>query len=142
MASKGVIGPIDYSQAVLQQFLGNRTFVSLAAYDLLWMSLQGGFTLRYSIQHFKEYLASPDTEFVSGARVALEFLNLLAAHHLPVKAFDELLGHLVEGALRHPSADAEWFLAEVADLTALLVVSTAGPESHYPPLETLREARD
>jgi hypothetical protein len=43
--------------------------------------------------------------------------------------------------LRHPSADAEWFLAEVADLTAQLVVSTAGPESHYPPLEALREAR-
>jgi len=139
--SKGVIGPKDYSQAVLQQFLGNRTFVSLAEYDLLWMALQGGFTLRYGIQQFKEYLANPDTEFFSGARVALEFLNLLAAHHPQVKAFAELLGHLVEGALRHPSADAEWFLAEVADLTAQLVVSTAGPESHYTPLERLREAR-
>jgi tetratricopeptide (TPR) repeat protein len=139
--SKGVIGPRDYSQAVLQQFLGNRTFVSLAAYDLLWMALQGGFTLRYGIQQFKEYLASPDTEFVSGARVALEFLNLLAEHRSQVKAFAELLGHLVEGALRHPSADAEWFLAEVGDLTEQLVVSTAGPESHYPPLETLRETR-
>jgi tetratricopeptide (TPR) repeat protein len=139
--SKGVIGPRDYSQAVLQQFLGNRTFVSLAAYDLLWMALQGGFTLRYGIQQFKEYLASPGTEFFSGARVALEFLNLLASHRSQVKAFAELLGHLVEGALRHPSADAEWFLAEVADLTAQLVVSTAGPESHYPPLEALREAR-
>jgi hypothetical protein len=139
--SKGVIGPRDYSQAVLQQFLGSRTFVSLAANDLLWMALQGGSTLRYGIQQFKEYLASPDTEFFSGARVALEFLNLLAAHHSQVKAFAELLGHLVEGALRHPSADAEWFLAEVADLTAQLVVSTAGPVSHYSPLETLREAR-
>lgn len=140
-STKGLIGPRDYSQAVLQQFLGNRTFVSLAAYDLMWMALQGGFTLRYGIQQFKEYLASPDTEFVSGARVALDFLNLLAAHRSQVKAFAELLGHLVEGALRHPSADAEWFLAEVADLTAHLVVSTSGPESHYPPLETLREAR-
>lgn len=139
--SKGVIGPRDYSQAVLQQFLGNRTFVSLTAYDLLWMALQGGFTLRYGIQQFKEYLASPDTEFVSGARVALAFLNLLATHHSQVKAFAELLSHLVEGALRHPSANAEWFLAEVANLTAQLVVSTAGPESHYSPLETLREAR-
>ena len=140
-SSKGVIGAREYSQAVLQQFLGNRTFVSLSANDLLWMALQGGFTLRYGIQQFKEYLASPDTEFVSGARVALEFLNLLAAHYSQVKAFAELLGHLVEGALRHPSADAEWFLAEVADLTAQLVVSTAGPESHYPPLETLRGTR-
>lgn len=140
-SSKGVIRPRDYSQAVLQQFLGNRTFVSLAAYDLLWMALQGGFTLRYGIQQFKEYLASLDTEFVSGARVALEFLNLLAANHSQVKAFAELLGHIVEGALRHPSADAEWFLAEIADLTAQLVVSTAGPESHYPALERLREAR-
>lgn len=139
--SKGVIGPRDYSQAVLQQFLGNRTFVSLAAHDLLWMALQGGFTLRYGVQKFKEYLASPDTEFVSGARVALEFLDLLAANHSQVKAFAELLGHLVEGALRNPSVDAEWFLSEVADLTAQLVVSTAGPDSHYPPLETLREAR-
>jgi hypothetical protein len=139
--SKGVIGPRDYSQAVLQQFLGNRTFVSLAAYDLLWMALQGGFILRYGIQQFKAYLANPDTEFVSGARVALEFLNLLAAHHSQVKAFAELLGHLVEGALRHPSADAEWFLAEVTDLTAQLVASTVGPKSHYPPLEMLREAR-
>ena len=139
--SKGVIRPRDYSQAVLQQFLGNRTFVSLAAYDLLWMALQGGFTLRYGIQQFKEYLGSPDTEFMSGARVALEFLNLLSAHRSQVKAFAELLGHLVEGALRHPLADAEWFLAEVAELTAQLVVSTAGPESHYPPLEALREAR-
>ena len=139
--SKGVIGPREYSQAVLRQFLGNRTFVSLAAYDLLWMALQGGFTLRYGIQQFKEYLASPDTEFVSGARVALEFLNLLGAHHSQVKAFAELLGHLVEGALRHPSADAEWLLAEVADLTAQLVVSTAGPESPYPPLERLRDVR-
>ena len=78
---------------------------------------------------------------MSGARVALEFLNLLSAHRSQVKAFAELLGHLVEGALRHPLADAEWFLAEVAELTAQLVVSTAGPESHYPPLEALREAR-
>ena len=139
--SKGLIGPRDYSQAVLQQFLGNRTFVSLAAHDLLWMALQGGFTLRYGIQQFKEYLASPDTEFVSGVRVALEFLNLLAANHSQVKAFAELLGHLVEGALRHPSADAEWFLAKVTDLTEHLVVSTAGPESHYPPLERLRETQ-
>ncbi|HFL5747120.1 TPA: hypothetical protein ACG4LG_004309, partial [Stenotrophomonas maltophilia] len=139
--SKGVIGPRDYSQAVLQQFLSNRTFVSLAADDLLWMALQGGFTLRYGIQQFKEYLASPDTEFVSGARVALGFLNLVASHHSQVKAFAELLGHLVEGALRHPSADAEWLLAKITDLAAQVVVSTAGPEMHYPPLETLREAR-
>ena len=140
-ASKDVIGQRDYSQAVLQQFLGNRTFVSLAANDLLWMALQGGFTLRYGIQQFKEYLASPDTEFVSGARVALEFLSLLASHNSQVKAFAELLSHLVEGALRHPSADAGWFLAEVADLTEQLLISTAGPESHYPTVETLREAR-
>ena len=139
--SKGVIGPRDYSQAVLQQFLGNRTFVSLGTNDLLWMALQGGFILRYGIQQFKEYLASPDTEFVSGARVALELLSLLAAHNPQVKAFAELLGHLVEGALRHPSADVEWFLMEVEDLTAQLVVSTAGLESHYPPLDTRREAR-
>ncbi len=139
--SKGVIGPRDYSQAVLQQFLGNRTFVSLAAYDLLWMVLQGGFTLRYGIQQFKAYLASPDTEFVSGARVALEFLKMLAAHHCQVKAFAELLGHVVEGALRHPAAEVEWFLAEVADLTVQLVDSTVGSESHYPPMETRRVAR-
>jgi hypothetical protein len=105
------------------------------------MALQGGFTLRYGIQQFKEYLASSDTEFVSAARVALEFLNLLAANHSQVKAFAELLGHIVEGALRHPSADAEWFLVEIADFTAQLVVSTAGSESHYPPLERLRKSR-
>ncbi|MYZ50875.1 PIN domain-containing protein [Malikia spinosa] len=139
--SKGMIRPRDYRQAVLRQFLGNRTFVSLAAYDLLWMTLQGGFTLRYGVQRLKEYLASPDTEFVSAARVVFEFLSLLAAHHSQVKAFAELLGHLVEGALRHPSANAEWFLAEIADLTGNLVVSTAGEESPYPPLEKLREVR-
>jgi hypothetical protein len=139
--NKGVIGPRDYSQAVIQQFLGNRTFVSLAAYDLLWMALQGGFTLRYGIQQFKEHLASPDTEFVSSASVALEFLNLLAAHHSQVKAFSELLGHIVEASLRHPRANAEWFLARVADLTAQLVVSSSGLESSYPPLEKLRKAR-
>lgn len=139
--SKGVIGPRDYSQAVLQQFLGNRTFVSLAAYDLMLMVLQGGFTLRYGIQQFREYLASPDTEFVSAASVVFEFLNLLAGHHSQVKAFAELLGHLVEGALRHPSCNAEWFLAEIADLTVQLVFSTAGEESPYPPLEKLREMR-
>jgi len=139
--SKGVIGPRDYSQAVLHQFLGNRTFVSLAAHDLLWMALQGGFTLRYGVQKLKEYLASSDTEFVSGCRVALEFLNLLAVNHSQVKAFAELLGHIVEGALRHPSSDAEWFLADIADLMAQLVVPTAGVASHYPPLERMREAR-
>lgn len=37
----------------------------------------------------------------------------------------------------HPSPDAEWFLTEIADVTAQLVQSTVGPESHYPPLETL-----
>lgn len=137
----GVIRQREYSQAVLQQFLGNRTFVSLAADDLVWMTLQGGFTLRYGIQQFKEYLASPYTEFVSVARVALEFLGMLAAQHSQVKAFAELLGHLVEGVLRHPSANPEWFLAEVTDLTAQLVVSTIGPASHYSPLEMLREAR-
>lgn len=139
--SKEIIRPRDYSQAVLRQFLGNRTFVSLAAYDLLLMTLQGGFTLRYGVQRLKEYLASPDTEFVSAARVVFEFLSLAAAHHSQVKAFAELLGHLVEGALRHPSCNAEWLLAEIADLTAQLVVSTSGEESPYPPLEKLRELR-
>lgn len=86
-------------------------------------------------------MASPDTEFVSGARVALEFLKMLATHHCQVKAFAELLGHVVEGTLRHPAAKAEWFLAEVADLTVQLVDSTVGSESHYPPMETRRVVR-
>jgi len=105
------------------------------------MAFQGGFTLRYGIQQFKEYLASPGTEFTSVASVALEFLNLLAASHAQVKAFAELLSHIVEGALRHPSANAEWFLAEVAEFTTQLLVSSVGPASPYPPLETLRKAR-
>lgn len=70
-----------------------------------------------------------------------EFLDLLAAHRPQVKAFAELLGHLVEGALRHPSCDAEWFLAEIADLTARLVVSTAGEDSPYPPLARMRQTK-
>ncbi len=135
---KGVIDARDYCKALIQLFLGNRTFISLAAYDLLVMSLQGGFVARTGIQRFKDYLASPDTELPSAVSVVFDFLNLLATHHTQVKAFAEMLSHLVEGVLRHPNCDAEWFLAETAEVTAKLVIATGGLESPYPPLERRR----
>ena len=105
------------------------------------MALQGGFTLRFGVQRFKDYLASPDTDFLSAARVMLSFLNLLAAHQAQLKAFAELLGHLVEGAMRHPSCNAEWLLGEIGELADQLVVSTAGEASFYPPLNEMRQTR-
>lgn len=139
--NKGLIQPRDYSQAIVRQFLSNRTFVSLTAHDLLWMVLQGGFTLRFGVQRFKEYLESTDTEFTSVADVVFAFLNLLAAHRSQVKGFAELLGHLVEAALRHPTANAEWFLAEIAELTVQLVASTVDENFAYPVLESMRQKR-
>lgn len=137
----GQIRPSDYSFASIRQFLGNRTFVSLGPYDLVFMCLQGGYTLRAGVQRFKECLASPTTDFKSATDVMFEFLEIQAKHPTQFKAFTELLCHVCEASLRHPACDGEEFMRRAAEFAADLALSAAGPEQRYPPREAHRRLR-
>jgi tetratricopeptide (TPR) repeat protein len=140
-AQKGLIAPTAYSMAVVREFVSNRNFVSLAAYDLVMMCLQGAYFLRMGLQHFKDYLTSPSTELGSAVTVAFEFLQLQVAHRTQFKAFLELFGHIVEAVLRHPGCDAQAFVHQAEEFARDIALTAAGPDSPYPPLSTIRRRR-
>lgn len=93
---RGKLTHQQYSYAVVQMFLRNRSFVSLGSYDLVLMCLQGGYALTEGLQRFEDYLASSSTELVSAVTVAFEFLELQARHPTQFKAFAELMSWPLE----------------------------------------------
>lgn len=126
-ASKDLVDPMKLASATIQQFLRNRSFVSLGSGDLTWMVLQGGAYLQQGMRRFKVYLSSDDTEFNSTVRVAFEFLARVAALRINLGAFGELFEHVAEAAMRHKQCppDFERFVTEfIVDLTASLNQST------------------
>lgn len=140
-AERGKLTYQQYTYAVVRMFLRNRSFVSLGSYDLVFMCLQGGYSLTEGLQRFKDYLASSSTELVSAVSVAFEFLELQARHPTQVKAFAELLGHIVEASLRHPHCSQEDFLKVAADFTSDMVLKSNGSFIPYSPVEGHRRKR-
>lgn len=119
-ANKDLIAPAKRACATIQQFLWNRSFISLSAADLIWMVLQGGAYLQQGMQRFKAYLASEEADFASTVHVAFEFLTQIASLQIQFGAFGELFEHVVEAAMRHKQCppDFEQFVTDfIVDLT-------------------------
>lgn len=131
----------QYAFAVVRMFLRNRSFVSLGAYDLVFMCLQGGYALTEGLQRFKDYLASSSTELGSAVSVAFEFLEQQARHPTQFKAFAVLLEHIVEASLRHPHCDHEGLLKVAVDFACDMARKSNGPLVPYAPVENHRHKR-
>ncbi|MEF9385064.1 hypothetical protein V4890_05430 [Ralstonia solanacearum species complex bacterium KE056] len=140
-ARSHLIAVQTYSRGVAYQFLGNRNFISISAYDLVLMSFQGSHVLRTAIQRLKECLSNPSTDLPSTLNVAFAFLRLRVVQPTQFKAFLELFSHVVEAVLRHPNCDVSELAQYSAQLTGDICVMAAGLASPYPPLEALRQAK-
>lgn len=140
-AERGKLTQQEYSFAVVRMFLRNRSFISLGAYDLVLMCLQGGYVFTEGFHRFKEYLASSSTELRSAVSVAFEFLELQAQHPTQFKAFAELLGHIVEATLRHPHCNQEELLNFALDFASEMARTSDGPLVPYAPAEDHRQTR-
>src|SRR5690606_11351854 len=137
----GVISRTQYSIAVIREFLCNRSFVSLTAYELLLLCQQGGATLRHGLQRFKQYLSSPSTEFGSAVNITFDFLELQAMQRTQVTALMELLEHLLEAMLRHPECRADVLLSRAQDFASDIAWKAARPLSTCPPAWDTRRRR-
>lgn len=131
----------QYMFAVVRMFLWNRSFVSLSAYDLVFMCQQGGNALTEGLQRFKDYLATSSTELGSAVSVAFEFLKLQACHPTQFKAFAELLGHVVEAILRHPRCIRDDLLKDALDFAIDMAREGNGPFVPYALVEDHRQKR-
>ena len=140
-AASGAIDPRTYSGGVAHQFLANRTFISVAAHDLVLMTFQGGNVLRVAIQRFKDCLSSPSTDLPSTLKVAFEFLRLRAVFPTQVKAFFELFEHLVEAILRHPKCDTRQLERTCILFSEDMSRMAAASASPYPQSEAGRQLK-
>lgn len=131
----------DYSYACVNQFLLNRAFVSLGGNDIVMMCMQGGYFLEHGLQRLKTYLSNPATEFESASEVALEFLEIQARLPTQLKAFVELLSHVVEACFRHPDCDRDAFKHGLADLLGRVSAAAVGPAHWYAPINYVAAAK-
>jgi len=138
---QGMLTHQQYAFAVVRMFLRNRSFVSLGAYDLVFMCLQGGYALTEGLQRFKGHLASSSTELASAVSVAFEFLEMQARHPTQFKALAELLGHIVEASLRHPHCNQEALLTVAFDFASEMARKSSGPLVPHAPVEAYRQKR-
>lgn len=133
----GRIADAAYSLACARLFVGNRSFTSMRAQDLILMCLQGGNMFKRGMEQFKHHLSDPVIDFKSIGTVCLEFLRLLPGYRLTFAAYGEMLTHLCEAAFRHPACSHEGFSKKVSTILESLV-SINEPDHPYPPLKTLR----
>ncbi|MDY0748700.1 hypothetical protein SNE35_29650 [Paucibacter sp. R3-3] len=136
--AKEIIAPTAYRMAILQEFIGNRSFISITAIDLSMMIMQGGYFLHGGLQKFKEYLASPIADIAGAIQIAFDFMRLQAAQNTQIKAFSELLGHIVEAIARHPECDARQLQNQLEGLIQDLTFAAAGEPMLYPLAEVRR----
>ena len=123
-----------------KQFLNNRSFMSLAPHDLVWMVMQGGGYLQRGLLLFKRYLESPESEFESTTRVAFHFLATVARLLTHLDAFGEILIHIVEATLRRKGSPSG-FLDAVTAFVNDLPIELAGAEHLYPIANAARASR-
>ena len=130
-----------YHFAVISMFLRKRSFISLGPLDLVFMCLQGGYILQEGLQRFKEYLSSASSEYNSVLQVAFDFLELQAQHRTQVKAFAELLEHILEAVLRHPESTHPELLAQADMVITRIAFANNRQMIPYALVEEDREAR-
>ncbi len=140
-ASRRNLNEHQYTLAVVRMFLRNRSFVSLGAYDLVFMCMQGGHVLTQGLQRFKDHLASSSTELGSAASVAFEFLELQGRQPTQVRAFAELLAHTIEATLRHPHCNQKELLDVALEFANDIALRSSGSFIPYPPAEAHRQRR-
>jgi tetratricopeptide (TPR) repeat protein len=141
LLGQGQIAPHRYPLAVVRMLLTNRSFVSLGAFELVHMCLQGGYVLTEGLQRFKDCFAAASTDFPSTLAVAIEFLRMQARQATQLKAFAELLEHVIEAALRHPKGDREETIALARMLVRELATDSEGKALPYAPIRLHLEAR-
>lgn len=107
-ASRELIKPEKFIQSTVQQFLSNRSFVSLSPRELTWMVLQGGGYLQLGMRRFKNYLSAEGTSFISVLPVAFDFLRQIAGLRTSLGAFGEMFEHVLEAAMRHKQCPKEF----------------------------------
>lgn len=104
----GKLPAMSYSLATIRQMFANRTFISVAPEDLTFMTYQGTDWLRFGLSRFTRHLALPETEFNSGLRVAVEFLQRLAVWGpCHFGAASRILQRLSEALFRHKDAPVD-----------------------------------
>lgn len=124
-ADAGVVSVREGESFSAQEFLSNRSFVSLRSADLLWMCSQGDWWLQTGMRELKHYLASGSTERDSALRVVMEFLDGVARQYTQLGAFGEILCHVAEAIFRRPDCPENW-RAELLEFVARIMVDAAG----------------
>jgi hypothetical protein len=105
---RGALSDDGHSLAVIKWFLANRSFISVSSNDLALMAYQGTSWLRHGIDVIASHIASPNTEFESGARVSFGFLRLLTegpCHFGPVV---NMLERISEALHRHKNCPKDY----------------------------------
>lgn len=104
----GKLPAMSYSLATIRQMFANRTFISVASEDLVFMTYQGTEWLKFGLSRFMRHLAMPETKFNSGLRVAVEFLQRLATGGpCHFGAVSRILQRLSEALFRHKDAPSD-----------------------------------
>ncbi|WP_130472343.1 tetratricopeptide repeat protein [Candidatus Magnetaquicoccus inordinatus] len=104
----GLLSQRERSAFTIGAFLSNRTFVSLASEDLLWMVAQGDAWLQSGMSVFKHYLSSANAERDSTFKVTLDFLLGVVHFHPQTGAFAVLLSHVAEAMFRRADCPVDW----------------------------------
>lgn len=104
-ADRGFVTAIDYTRAIVSMFMGERSFVSISANELLFICRQGTTSLRSGISKFMQQLRDPEADYNSAVLICREFFQRsLFQAYASFGAVAELLKHTVEALLRHPQA--------------------------------------
>jgi hypothetical protein len=129
-----------YSLAVIKEFLGGRSFVSLSSHDLLFMCWQGTEALRLGLHRLKDYISNPSTDLLSVQLVAFHFLRTLVALSIQIKAFLELFSHIIEAIFQHPQCNA-FMIFEMKHFAREMAEATASPEVPLRQQQLIRQHR-
>lgn len=97
----GAISQITYAMSNVKQLLANRSFVSINAWDMAVMCLQGGAWLQVGMKRLKEYIATQGEQLGVIGSIE-EFLLMQTKLATTWQALGELLVHLSEALFRRP----------------------------------------
>ncbi len=136
--AKGAMTMRECSLGVLKLLLSNRSFVRLTPEDLWTLCHQSTPWVQFGIARLKVYLAKPSVDFESTFAILQEFVVLATLRGTRVAALAELLRHLSEGIMRHPSGSLEAVKELVSAVARVIAISKNIP---YEPLEAFEVMR-
>ncbi len=116
--TRGALSDDEYSLAVIKWFLANRSFISVSSSDLAIMAYQGTVWLRQGLDALANHIASPDTQFESGARVSFEFLQRLGGGHCHFGPIVHILERISEALHRHKNCPKTYVATLTEDAQA------------------------